>query len=175
MLRNADRLGTTQRRVRLTCLCVLITGCVAVGGCAVDEQSDSNNHGFGWAYEAQATNGLTLRNEADVAEPVRFDVLADIYDQTEACTGISAPGPFVIVVSGPVDDQGRPDGQSPGLTFYDPPLVLIAQGSTWVGIAQHEFVHYLLDQSGFPRERNDAHDSPFFSDCVHFCGLLGCT
>ena len=124
--------------------------------------------------EAQAGNGLTLRNEPDVVEPVPLAVLADIYDQTQACTGISAPGPFVIVVAELVDEYGQPGGQSAGLTFYNPPLVLIVQGAMWTAIAQHEFVHHLLDQAGFPRERNHAHDSPLFTDCVHFCGLLGC-
>ncbi len=149
---------------------------LAVAGCGTDlEESGSDNHGFGWAFEAQTANGLTLRNEPEVVEPVRFDVLADIYEQTQACTGISAPGPFVIVVAEPVDEFGQPGGQSLGLTFYGPPLILLAQGATWTGIAQHEFVHHLLDQAGFPRERNHAHDSPLFTDCVHFCGLFGCS
>jgi hypothetical protein len=175
MQRNADRLGARRRRAALSRLCVFFAVWVVTAGCGVEEQSNSDNHGFGWEYQAQAANDLKLRNEPDVVEPIPLDVLADIYDQTQACTGISAQGPFVIVVSQPVDDQGRPGGQSPGLTFYEPPLILIMQGATWVGIAQHEFVHYLLEQNGFPLERNDAHDSPFFSDCVHFCGLLGCT
>lgn len=148
---------------------------LAIAGCGTDTESDSNNHGFGWEFEAQAANGLTLRNEPDVVEPVTFAVLADIYGQTQACTGISAPGPFVIVVAEPVDEFGQPGGQSLGLTFYDPPLVLITQGATWTGIAQHEFVHHLLNQAGFPRDRNHAHDSPLFTDCVHFCGLFGCS
>jgi hypothetical protein len=162
-------------RVCLDRLFALIVVCVVAAGCAVEEKSNNDNHGFGWEAEAQATNGLTLRNEADVVEPVPLAVLADIYDQTQACTGISAPGPFVVVVAKPVDESGHPGGQLPGLTFYDPPLVLITQGATWTGIAQHEFVHHLLNHAGFARERNHAHDSPLFTDCVHFCGLLGCT
>ena len=74
----------TQRRVCPTRLFALIAACVVAAGCAVEEESDSNNHGFGFEYEAQATNGLTLRNEPDVVEPIELAVLADIYDQTQA-------------------------------------------------------------------------------------------
>lgn len=172
---SGDRFGAAQRRVCPTRLFALIATCVFAAGCAVEEGSDSNNHGFGWEYEGQAANGLTLRNEPDVAEPIELAVLADIYDQTQACTGISVPGPFVIVVAEQVDEHGQPGGQFSGLTFYGPPLVLITQGAIWTSVAQHEFVHYLLDQSGFPRERNEVHDSPLFTECVHFCGLVGCT
>jgi hypothetical protein len=175
MQSNPDRFGAAQRRVCLTRLFVLTAACVVAAGCAVEEEPDSNNHGFGFEYEARATNGLTLRNEPNVVEPIGLAVLADIYDQTQACTGITVPGPLVIVVAEPVDEQGQPGGKFFGLTFYGPPLVLITQGAIWTSVAQHEFVHYLLDQSGFPRERNEAHDSPLFTDCVHFCGLLGCT
>ncbi len=153
----------------------LFSGLVAlsalVTGCGANNETQPDNHGFGWYFEAQAANGLILRNEAGVVDPVSVAVIVDIYDQTRACTGLNAPGPFVIVVPGPVDETGRPGGQSLGLTFYQPPLILIAQGPIWVQVAQHEFVHYLLDQAVFPRERNDTHDSAFFVDCVHAAGL----
>ena len=172
---SAHPLRPGQRRVCSARLFALTVACLVAAGCGVEEESDSNNHGFGWGYEAQATNGLTLRNEPDVVEPIDVAVLADIYDQTQACTGISMPGPFVIVVAKQLDEHGQPGGEFSGLTFYGPPLVLITQGVIWTSVAQHEFVHYLLDQSGFPRERNQVHDSPLFTECVHFCGLLGCT
>jgi hypothetical protein len=149
----------------------LVALCALVTGCGTDNETQPDNHGFGWHFEVQAANGLVLRNEPGVVEPVSVAVIADIYDQTRACTGLSAPGPFVIVVPGPVDETGRAGGEFLGLTFYQPPLILIAQGPIWVQVAQHEFVHYLLDQAAFPRERNDAHDSAFFVDCVHAAGL----
>lgn len=139
---------------------------VCLAGCGADDEHaslKSNNHGFGWHFEAQAANGVSLRNQPDVVEPVTIAVLADIYDQTQACTGLNAPGPFVIVVAGPVDGPG---GDYTGRTYYQPPLILISEGPSWIDIARHEFVHYLLDQAGFPRELNSAHQSPLFIDCA---------
>ncbi len=152
----------------------LLAVCLVAAGCGADDDEHaslkSNNHGFGWHFEAQAANGVTLRNEPDVVGPVTVAVLADIYDQTQACTGLNAPGPFVIVVAGPVDGPG---GDYTGRTYYQPPLILITEGPSWIDTARHEFVHYLLDQAGFPREPNTAHDSPLFIDCVHFSPLPG--
>lgn len=139
---------------------------LAVAGCGAESGSLWDNHGFGWHFEVQAENGLTLRHEPDVVEPVRFATLRDIYDQVQACTGIDAPGPFVIVVAERMDKYGQAGTAFAGLTLYNPSLILVTQGSTWIFVAQHEFVHYLLHQDGFPRERNHIHDSPFFSDCV---------
>ena len=152
----------------------LLAVCLVAAGCGADDDEHaslkSNNHGFGWHFEAQAANGVTLRNEPDVVGPVTVAVLADIYDQTQACTGLNAPGPFVIVVAGPVDGPG---GDYTGRTYYQPPLILITEGPSWIDTARHEFVHYLLHQAGFPRELNSAHDSPLFIDCVHSSPLPG--
>ncbi len=119
----------------------LVAVCLAVAGCGADDNENASlkdNHGFGWHFEAQAANGVTLRNEPAVVEPVTIAVLADIYDQTQACTGLNAPGPFIIVVAGPVDGPG---GDTIGRIYYQPPLILITAGWSWVDAARHEFVH----------------------------------
>ena len=142
----------------------LLAACLLVSACHNDRD---DNHGFGFHFDEQAANGLRLRHQPDVIEPIRLATLVDIYDQTQACTGIAAPGPFVIVVAERVDAHGRPGGPSTGLIFYDPPLILIVQGFTWPPSVRHEFVHYLLDRIGTSRASQTAHDSPFFVDCVH--------
>ncbi|MFQ5935403.1 MAG: hypothetical protein ACE5LB_03230 [Acidiferrobacterales bacterium] len=156
-----------ERLFALVAICLVAVGCDSEG----DSDAAATNHGFGWHFEAQAANGLALRHEPGVVEPVDIAVLADIYEQTQACTGISAPAPFVIVVPERVDATGHPGGPANGLFFYQPPLILITQGWTWTDAARHEFVHYLLAWSGFPLQNNSAHDSPFFTDCVHSVAL----
>jgi hypothetical protein len=158
--------------VRMDRFLALVVVCLAAAGCGADGDNASlkDNHGFGWHFEAQGANGVILRNAPGVVAPVTVAVLADIYDQTQACTGLNAPGPFVIVVAEAVDGPG---GNTIGRTYYQPPLVLITEGWSWIDTARHEFVHYLLDQAGFPRELNSAHHSPFFTDCVHSFPLLG--
>ena len=159
-LRRRLRAIFTSMRLRP----LLLAACLLLSACGSDR--DDDNHGFGFQFDEQAANGIRLRHQPDVVDPIRLATLADIYDQTQACTGISAPGPFVIVVAERVDARGRPGGASTGLIFYDPPLILVVQGFTWPPSARHEFVHYLLDRIGTSRASQTAHDSPFFVDCI---------
>ncbi len=154
-------MGIVSRRSGLVALLVLsLVGC----GDAYDPAAD--NHGYGWAYDAEGETGLRLRWEPTVPAQPGIDLawFETRYRETATCLGIDPPpvGPFVIVIPYPtVDGHG-------GWYWADPPLVLVTDGGFNVGFAEaymdnaarHEFVHYLLGRTG--------HDHPGFAACAPF-------
>lgn len=50
------------------------------------------------------------------------------------------------------------------------PLILVIPEAiaTDVRALKHEYVHYLLRMSGFPKNLNEAHQSPFFVNCAGY-------
>mgnify|MGYP001574911751 CR=1 FL=1 len=126
-----------------------------------------NNHGYGYEYDQIGATGLRVR-WAGTQQPSLADI-EKLYQETEACTGISASGPLVIFTD-PVPSNG---GVVYGSIFLDTGTVFI---STWLNTVtwlnsltyKHEFVHYLLHQSGFDITANANHRSPLFTDCTQW-------
>lgn len=146
-----------------------------LSGCGVHEQDQTDNHGYGWQYDAQGASGWLLRYTPSVAAG---DPLSDVqqYDTAfaavETCTGIAAPAPpFVIVL--PQGSLGTDSGGGVvlGRYFRDPVLIVTAQTDQVVidpSIPlipfRHETIHYLLDYS--TGDWDIDHHSPLFLLCT---------
>jgi hypothetical protein len=148
----------------LTLLFLLLAAC---GGGNQDANDDSG--GFGKSFDARVANGLRVRYAND--RPPRIDKINAFYIEVADCMGLQPePGPLVIIVEGLIDQFG-----ANGKLYYPETIVIDAQVTTifpfeLTAIAypfKHEFVHYLLNRSGFPQDRNFAHDSQFFDLCGH--------
>lgn len=112
---------------------------------------DNNNHGYGFQYDSASPQGLKLRGGLDPA------YLETLYAETETCTGLSAPPPFVIIVAPDSLGGGKFNG-----TYMDaPPLILL--DPTHEFAAKHEFIHYLMDMVQHVVDQN--HTSPLFAKC----------
>jgi hypothetical protein len=141
----------------------------AFAGCGVPSE-DSNNHGYGWSFDEIATDGLRVRyaNES----PPRLALVDDTYIAVATCMTIELlpPGPLVIFWDDLIASAGHD-----AMTFLDTgTIVLDSQITTidWNGIAglypvKHEMVHFLLERTGFPRDQNANHMSPYFDSCGH--------
>jgi hypothetical protein len=159
--------GRTSRRLALG---LLATAGLALAGCGRADEAGAGNHGYGWSYEAASGSGLRLRYDDAVAAADRagLAVFEAAYADVQACVGRTARGPLVVVVPrGALDDRSgaaRPAGTHVGgLYYFDTDLVLVTDS---LYALRHEFVHFLLDQSGFPLDLNRAHDAPAFTDCT---------
>jgi len=133
---------------------------------ACGQPVDGDNHGWGWQHDAQAADGLRVRY-ADDSTP-RVDDIDAVYQAVAACMSVPLPhGPLLIFAPGILATT-----DVAGIGFLDTGTFVI--DSSCIDLAapggqftlRHELVHYLLDQIGFPRDRNQAHDSPYFSACV---------
>lgn len=147
---------------------LLFLGMFFLAGCGVP---DNDNHGYGYAFDEAATDGLRVRYAND--NPPRLTTLDKIYSDVAICMGTtSPPGPLVIFV----DDLTARVGNY-AKTFLDTGTVLIDSQITtlnWSGNPfpppvfpiKHEMVHYILDRLGFPRDQNANHESVFFDSCI---------
>jgi hypothetical protein len=133
-------------------LVFLLSGC---GGGGEDAASSTDNHGYGWQFNAEGEKGLRLREPG--ATPQTASDLERYAGTIAACAGISAPPPFVIVVPR--------DSLAPHIGWYysNPPLIVVDEIYRDVSFA-HEMVHYLLDQS--TGELDADHRSPLFAACA---------
>jgi hypothetical protein len=139
-------------------------------GCAKGPQASADNHGYGWEYEAAGASGVRFRYQPQVAADERagLDTFEAAYAAVEACLGRAAHGPLVVVVprgtlDGAAGVQPPPGQHVGGLYFFDTDLVVVTAS---LYALRHEMVHYLLDQSGFPMDRNRNHQHAGFTDCV---------
>src|SRR2546423_7435734 len=127
---------------------------------------DDNNHGFGYAYDFIAEDSTRLRNTPALSftKDEFNSLIADQYKQIEVCTKLSASGPLVILVEPEIINF------TGGRTYFgNEPLILLSTAYAHdVRAVRHEYVHYLLDQSGMPEDQNAAHASPFFAQCAGF-------
>ena len=137
----------------------------AVTGCG--REAGSNNHGYGYHFDEQGTSGLRVRFDGNT-KPTLAEI-ESLYRQVEACTGIDTTGPLVIFSA--VDMTGAQGEPIWGKTYLDTGTVIgalrsnsTATSTTWA--LKHEFVHYLLHQSGFDYTANLNHQSDFFLDCT---------
>lgn len=134
-----------------------------LAGCGSGE--DSNNHGYGFQADLEGRSGLKLRYSAGVTEAdPDFQALSTptyyetAWSETQACTGLSAPAPFVILVK-----NGDLGSDIAGRYFSNPSLIVLDAHAYAV---RHEMVHYLLDvNTGNP---DAGHQSHFFGDCGGF-------
>ena len=134
----------------------------ALAGCG--SEAGQNNHGYGYQYGQIGSNGLRVRYDGYPAPTLAQ--IESLYLETQACTGIKATGPLVIFAHATFG----PDATY-GQTFLDTGAVLISSlldpdpiRSFWT--YKHEFIHYLLQQSGFDSTANANHQSPLFAGCT---------
>jgi hypothetical protein len=137
-------------------LLLLLTGCGS--GSA---QDNNDNHGYGETFDVAGATGMRLRytpvlGPGDVfADPKLFEGL---YSEVEACTGISAPPPFIIVVAH--DSLNHYDPSFIGVYLSRPSLILL-YGDAYT-VPRHEFIHYLLDMH--TGDLDSTHKSPLFAN-----------
>lgn len=164
--------GVTLLRVRTAAFIVLSL----LIGCGGGNAPPPDNHGYGFAFDAASPiSGLRVRYAND--QQPRVDTLDVLYAGVAQCMAVTPapPGPLVLLIT-----DARLKGPSDGFTFLDTGTVVVdAQITTfdWTSTnpsiihakafqLKHEFVHYLLSVTGFPVDRNVAHDSPFFDSCT---------
>jgi hypothetical protein len=143
----------------LTILVVLL-----VAGCHHSDESCSTIH----SYDTQMVdhNGLTLEPSDNMH--VSFEQITQIYEDTEACMGMTAPGPTVAFKS--FSEQYL--GGAWAVYIWTGQLVWVntdenvAERSceTDIQALQHEFVHHIMRYHGLHEESRN-HGTDFFSRC----------
>ena len=150
-----------MRGVRLTvaALCLVLTAC---SGGGKDDDPASNNHGFGFQFDAQGPRGLKLRFTPRfaagdrLANPATYE---QAFDALQTCSGLSAPmPPFVII---------EPSGTLPpdvnGLYYSSPPLIRLDEPTAF----RHEALHYLVEaNTGDPDGPTGNHGHEAFTRCT---------
>lgn len=146
-------------------------------GCGSQQQAPApdDNHGYGYRFDAITPSGLRIRYDTTLLylaflgdAPDAAASMDRAYSETEQCTGLTGPAPLVIIVPlrGFLFTYGT---HTRGYTFLDTNTVLIPDLAfspdelSW--ILRHEFTHIVLNENGYPADRNAAHDSPLFSTC----------
>jgi len=131
---------------------------LVMAGCG-GSSDDTNNHGYGYQFDVMGTSGLQLRysptlNAGDYYADIAF--YESEFERVQACTGISAPAPFVIVVK----PEQLPDH---GGYYYSGPALIVVDDFIALSAFRHEAIHYLLDYS--TGDLDPGHLSPLFSRC----------
>lgn len=135
---------------------LLLTAC----GGAVDD-----NHGYGWHYDEIGGSGLRVRFDDNARKLVEFEEIEQWYLDVQECTGIKANGPLVIFVPEKIGDGIG------GWWFWNSDTIIIWSAEhalffpTRGSSTKHEFIHYLLNENGYPFKRNDSHDSYLWAQC----------
>jgi hypothetical protein len=146
----------------------------ALAGCGA--QTIDDNHGYGYAFDEQAASGLRVRYAN--ANPPRIATLDSLYVGVAICMGVEVlpTGPLVILKDGLIASAGHDamtlldtgtilqDSQITTFDWSDAAIEFVVQARA--STLNHEMVHFLLKETGFPDDRNSAHDSPFFDSCV---------
>lgn len=132
--------------MRTWLLLLFMAGCGSAG---------DDNHGYGWRVDETGASGLQLQCNA-TCDPSTMQRLETAFAEVMECTGIQSPPPFVVIVA--FEDIAPLNG----FTYFDPPTIKLEPALI---VLRHEYVHYLLIMSGFPRADNEAHNSPFFGAC----------
>lgn len=128
------------------------------------------NHGYGYFYDSIGVSGLRLRHPDGDPMPSISDVEL-LYIQTAQCMGLDPfaySAPLVVITDNMPSNSDN--AQPYGAIYLDSALILIRTGmhnnpQAWATY-KHEFVHHFLHQSGFTREENSRHNSPFFENCA---------
>ncbi len=154
------------------CLLILLVAAFwsGVAGCGRAEPETADNHGYGWEYDLSGASGLRLRYDPAVpaSEQADLEVFERALAEVSACVGLAAPGPLVVVVPrGSLDERSGapppPGLHVGGLYYFDTDLVVVTAS---LAALRHELVHYLLDQHGYPVDRNREHAHDAFTACV---------
>lgn len=132
---------------------------LVLAGCGSGGQDQPANHGYGFAYDVQGASGLKLRTSPlapnGLADPAFYEAS---FAKTEACSGLSAPPPFIIISV--LDNYN-------GLYYSNPSLIVINPNilvdTIHDGTETHEMIHYLLDVNTGDPDQN--HASPLFMKC----------
>ena len=152
-------------RLIVLALCLALTAC----GGGKDEPDDpaSDNHGFGYQFDAQGPRGLKLRFTPrfapgdPLANPATYE---QAFDELQRCSGLSAPMvPFVIIhPSGTLPPSaGQPEVN--GLYYSSPPLVRLDEPEAF----RHEALHYLVEaNTGDPDGPTGNHGHDAFTRCT---------
>ncbi len=158
---------STASAFRLPAKGALLAFLLALGGCGVAEQEPPPCHGYGCEYDVEGPAGMRLRY-APAVEPSdpRANVvfLEQLYQMVEACAGIQAPAPLVVIekegtLVSPLDGLPRR-----GLYYADPDLMLVDDGAWTFWSLKHEAVHYLLHHA--LGNSDPDHTSSLFATCV---------
>ena len=124
---------------------------------SVVDQNLATNYGWGYGYdERDPETGLRVRYDTATTSwrPALSELVAR-YKAVMECTGLTSNGPLVVITA------NLPAGIG-GHHYADTGTIAIIDIYGY----QHEGVHYLLQQTGFPREDNNKHRSPLF-DCSY--------
>lgn len=154
----------------------IATAAALLAGCG---GSDTNS-GYGWQYDAISDAGVRVQYHTATKRRayLSIETLDSVYLFVERCTGISAPGPFVVILDhDPIEGHlGRYEGALIAVRATDPTkqymfdtsfgLVSADGRDTFRWLLAHEYVHYLLWTTGFPGDRNAAHNHDFFTTCA---------
>jgi hypothetical protein len=127
----------------------------------------SDNHGFGYQFDAQGPRGLKLRFTPrfaagdPLANPATYE---QAFDELQRCSGLSAPMvPFVIIhPSGTLPPSaGQPEVN--GLYYSAPPLIRLDEPTAF----RHEALHYLVEaNTGDPDGPTGDHGHDAFTRCT---------
>lgn len=141
-----------------------LIGMVALVGCSVDN-SDLVQHSY-TSEQHNAGTGLTLAPSVNMW--VSFPEMVTIYVNTEACMGMTAPGPTVEYRDFFAYGWGLG-----GFALYHPagyifmntyateiPTGIERNKRTDTEALQHEFVHHILNMNGLAWR-----DDPMFAKC----------
>lgn len=111
-------------------LILLLAGCGGGG-----DESAADNHGHGFQYDAITASGIRERG----GDPAYFETA---WTEVQACTGLSGPAPFVVVV--PEGSLGNDQNGKAiiGVYMSDPSLILIY--ASLPKVVRHEMIHDLL-------------------------------
>ena len=156
-----------------------------LAACGVQVDPSANNHGFGFDYDLGSADGVRFRNDPALLPPLdqqSFDSnVVQAWHEMEACTGISSPGPLVVLVDMHQDEieRGLQDVGS-GRAFFDGLIIVTptaitdpyfytgnpATGRTpGTSVLRHEMVHELEARAGMSYDDNFNHRSPLFIAC----------
>lgn len=138
-------------------------------GCGQEDNNAAfaTNHGFGWHYDVVGPDaGMRIRFHPQYTSASVQQIEA-IYLATQACTGIVAPPPLVVISPPPIYPENP---QYLGLCYFDTGLVVIdgrySNDQHLFYEYKEEFVHHLLHAAGMHPDANRAHQSPLFSTCT---------
>lgn len=150
----------------------------ALAACGGGSMESTDNHGFGWEFDAMGASGLKLRfkphlpdNGNIFTDPAHYERL---FTEVDACAGMSAPmTPYLILVDalgtgilGPTNNGVSVNGRF----FSDPPLIVMDFRAAFSPqVVKEERLHHVLMHNGVIIPNGDwehDHGSPLFDRCA---------